>query len=382
MKITHGLGVTAAAAALTLASLAGAAGTATASAGVSQDGVHPAAVGGRLYAVAASSAGNAWAVGITPGTALIMHYNGHDWTTSLKGRGVYDGVAVTAPKNAWAVGGTSWTAPSTLIEHWNGQDWTRVPSPSPAPNSRLTSVSATSTGNAWTVGWTGTGSGTIDSQGDKPLIEHWNGTAWSLVRGPAAVPYGQLTGVDVLSPKDAWAVGWTGPTLGAGSQTLIEHWNGTAWTRVASPNPAGIQDNLTAVTATSTGNAWVAGDHVRSDGSPQPLTEHWNGKTWSVVASPVLDGGAQVAAVSASSPGNAWMTGYTNPDTCNPQCATLTEHWNGTAWTQVPAPNPPGAYLNAYLGVLAISADDALAVGTSAFATVLIAHWNGTTWNG
>jgi hypothetical protein len=55
-------------------------------------------------------------------------------------------------------------------------------------------------------------------------------------------------------------------------------------------------------------------------------------------------------------------------------------HWNGTAWSVVPSPNP-AAYLDAYLGVDAISAKDAWAVGTTNWASTLIAHWNGKAWS-
>ena len=44
---------------------------------------------------------------------------------------VLDGVAATSAGNAWAVGSTPSLAGSTLILHWNGKAWTRVPSPKP-----------------------------------------------------------------------------------------------------------------------------------------------------------------------------------------------------------------------------------------------------------
>ncbi len=59
------------------------------------------------------------------------------------------GVAVTAASNAWAVGGT---ADSTLILRWTGSRWIRVPSPNPGTSAELVGVAATSAGNAWAVG--------------------------------------------------------------------------------------------------------------------------------------------------------------------------------------------------------------------------------------
>jgi hypothetical protein len=44
------------------------------------------------------------------------------------------------------------------------------------------------------------------------------------------LPPGELQGVAVVSGTDAWAVGYQG------DDTLIERWNGTAWSAQPSPN--------------------------------------------------------------------------------------------------------------------------------------------------
>jgi hypothetical protein len=42
------------------------------------------------------------------------------------------------------------------------------------------------------------------------LILHWNGTAWSKVPSPSPGPKGNfLTSVSAVSPTDAWAVGYS-----------------------------------------------------------------------------------------------------------------------------------------------------------------------------
>jgi hypothetical protein len=66
-------------------------------------------------------------------------------------------------------------------------------------------------------------------------------------------PPGALGGVAVVSATDAWTVGSTSTGV-----TVILHWNGTAWTRVASPAPSGGAD-LQGVAATSASNAWAVG---------------------------------------------------------------------------------------------------------------------------
>jgi hypothetical protein len=109
------------------------------------------------------------------------------------------------------------------------------------------------------------------------------------------------------------------------------------------------------------------------------LIEHWNGKNWSVVPTPDPTGDTNLRAVATSSPDNARAVGYTRPSTCNPMPGTIAMHWNGKAWTIVPTPEPP-AYLDAFCGVAAISADDAWAVGTTNWTSTMITHWNGRTW--
>jgi hypothetical protein len=83
-------------------------------------------------------------------------------------------VTVLSGRSAWAVGEVALGGHS-LIVHWNGADWQRVPSPSPSSQGNvLTGVAATSASDAWAVGYAGS-----SSIGSTTLIEHWNGTTWT-----------------------------------------------------------------------------------------------------------------------------------------------------------------------------------------------------------
>jgi hypothetical protein len=61
------------------------------------------------------------------------------------------------------------------------------------------------------------------------LTEHWNGRKWSKVASPGPSPGEEntLLGVSTLAPRDAWAVGGSGTTLGL--RTMLVCWNGRAW---------------------------------------------------------------------------------------------------------------------------------------------------------
>jgi hypothetical protein len=277
-------------------------------------------------------------------------------------RNFLTGVAVLSPCNAWAVGDYNGTTfEQTLIEHWNGSAWKQVPSPNPGGGSFLTSVAATSASNAWAVGDYGNGTGS------QTLIEHWNGSTWKQVPSPNPGSDSFLTGVAATSASNAWAVGRYNNGDPSADQTLIEHWNGTAWTQVPSPNPALGGNLLTGVAATSASNAWAVGYGIIAM-SRQTLIAHWNGTAWKQVPSPNPGGPDNdndlngVVAISAS---NAWAVGsYTSPL----GLSTLTAHWNGTAWAQVPSPNP--GIDNFLAGVAASSATNIWAVGRYVHGTV------------
>jgi hypothetical protein len=95
------------------------------------------------------------------------------------------------------------------------------------------------------------------------LVEHWNGAAWSIVTSPNATQDTELLGVTCTSASDCWAVGnyLTDITGNLYYQTLIEHWNGSSWRRVPSPNPRGPEDELLAISARSARDIWAVGDH-------------------------------------------------------------------------------------------------------------------------
>jgi hypothetical protein len=330
-----------------------------------------------FFGVAVSSC-RAWAVGdYSNGTGrvltLIERWNGTAWKRqpSLNSGTSYNtltGVAATSATNAWAVGQASNNAAGhafqTLAERWNGTRWTRMPSPSPGGptgNNELAGVAATSAGNAWAVGAYDTGPGTAF----QTLAEHWNGTIWTQVPSPSPSD-SELISVAATSASNAWAVGSYSASAG-GSLTLIEHWNGTKWTQVPSPSPGGPgrHNVLSGVAAVSATDAWAVGQYFnRTMFQYQTLVEHWNGTAWAQVPSPnpaPARFANRLFSVAATSASNVWVVGdYISSGPGDPTL-TLVEHWNGTAWTQVPSPNPSGD--NVLDGVGATSASNAWAVG-------------------
>ena len=264
-----------------------------------------------LTAVSAVSPSAIWAVGDYGGESktLIVRWNGTAWNqVPSPSPGLVNyltGVRAVSANDVWAVGyyGDDPSHASGLILHWNGRRWTQVPAPAPGFHSELDAVTATSAASAWAVGSFDT------QQGTWPLILRWNGIAWAQADAPRLKgTRGELLGVDATSALNAWAAGDVPDR--AGQQTLILRWNGTAWTRVPSPNPggSGMVDSLRAVAATSAASAWVAG-YVSNGVTSQSLILHWNGTVWTRTASPSPGSGETLVGIGASSPGGTWAVG-------------------------------------------------------------------------
>jgi len=227
--------------------------------------------GGGLTAVAAAAARTS-AGPASPDTGYVV-------------TGTLEAVAATSATNAWAVGAKG-DVGSPLILHWNGTRWSSVPTGAPA-RSVMFAVAASSAGNAWALA--------LDpvNASSSTVILHWNGRAWKRVSYSA--PAGtNLSSVSVTSPANAWAVGSTRV-----NQMIALHWNGSGWRRVSLPKlPAPDGVTLTGVSATSATYAWAVGAFLSpSDLAKTGFTLHWNGRSWSRVASPpaaVAEDGSQV----------------------------------------------------------------------------------------
>src|SRR5712691_2904341 len=119
------------------------------------------------------------------------------------------------------------------------QSGTGVQPPSPDTISNvLEGVTVLSSCDAWAVGFGAGGNGA-----NQILIEHWDGSAWTVVPslGPGSAG-NVLSSVRAVSRTSIWAVGHY--ANGIGNQTLILHWNGTAWKQVPSPDPGGSDNQL------------------------------------------------------------------------------------------------------------------------------------------
>ena len=298
---------------------------------------------------AARSAADVWAVGLRPGgrcqfQTLTQHWDGSAWTlipspSRTAVNSVLDGVTVAGAAQAWAVGTAGCPADQsrTLTERWNGSAWSIVPSPNGGVTgdrfSTLQAVTATSPSDVWAVG----GQAGIRNRAPVtvPLIEHWNGTSWSIVPVPKAA-VGVLESVSAASASDVWAVG---AGQQAGQPAVALHFDGSSWKLVTVPAPPGTSGGLFGVKALSATDAWAVGESFpNAGGNGKILTDHWTGTSWQVVTAPPVGGPNALSGLSAvdAAPGTGvWAVGFWVTAVAG---NSVVLHWTGTAWKQQTTP--------------------------------------------
>jgi len=115
-------------------------------------------------------------------------------------------------------------------------------------------------------------------------VEHWDGTSWSVVPSPNPAAKNDLYAVSARASNDVWAAGEDDTGVSGANQLLVEHWDGTTWSQVASPSPGPVLYWF-GVSALPGGDVWVVGDY-ENGGSYQTLTEKYGGPCGTPTATP------------------------------------------------------------------------------------------------
>jgi len=296
-----------------------------------------------LFAVSASSPTDIWAVGES-----AIHFDGTKWTAfpvpMVKGdnTSTLGGVADISPTEAWAVGNTnasSSTGITQLIEYWDGTAWSLYPGPTFPANDEpsLATMAAISANDIWAIGSLLNPDGFLYY-----LFEHWDGTSWT----PTTIENGGafLTGSSADATNDVWAVGYSGD-VAESSDTVVYHYDGTSWRQMKGPK-VGVADQLSGVTALAPNDVWAVGNSVaKLHGPTLTLIEHYDGTAWSVVPSPNVGPANsyqsnRLFGITAVSANDIWAFGSYFAANGSEHQITLLEHWDGTSWTIATSPNP------------------------------------------
>lgn len=341
-------------------------------------------------AVSALSEDDVWFAGeqrnwLGQSRLAFAHWNGSYLAASIAPKLDADsitikGLSMSVHDDAWAVGHRQLGGQShPLIVHWDGKTWkvaTIPESMSKVLNNRdeavgsaskqleLRSLAIASPNDVWVVG-------TYPEEGVyKTLTLHWDGNTWEIEASPnVGTSDNQLDAVVSLSERDVWAFGWfqkVGSTDPWDRESLTLHWAGTRWTVVD-----GAQGGISNVSATSvsrTKDIWTVG-HPGFDtsqlgsASRSENSSQWNTQSFPHLNQPSL---SSVAAVSFT---NVWAVGTLwgdYPPQIEPRqvgSRALVLHWDGNAWSKIPAPNP--SYIQSLDSVSAASENEIWVVGSS-----------------
>jgi hypothetical protein len=247
--------------------------------------------------------------------------------------------------------------------------------PAPTTSAHVSGATAVSTTDIWAVG-----TFQDENVAARPLAEHWDGTRWTQVPAPVGDwTFGARLFAVASARSDAvWAVG-NGQNIGE-EKTLIERWDGKQWTIVASPNASIRTNDLNAIAVVAEDDIWAVGEYYGPD-KTLPLTEHWDGSAWSIVPAPAPAASLnRLSGVAAVSSHDVWAVGFQRESNgATPK--TLIEHWDGTSWNVVSGKDPGDS--SELTNVVALAPDDIWATGSSGGgdrSAPLIEHWNGRSW--
>jgi hypothetical protein len=278
---------------------------------------------GELVSVTAPAKNDAWAVGESGASPVILNWNGKSWKpvtvpgTARLGPSQSTAVQATSPGNVWIFGGVAYS--DTGQAHvWNGKTWRTLA----LPTSGFGESAVVSAADVWGY--------PIDSQGCYTLpsrvscLYHWNGAKWTETK-IAGVYSTDLT----AAGHHAWLLGLTdlrnpGGTNPSGIPVVYEATNGKL-RKV--PAPAARIQSYDSIAAAPNGQLWIEASLATAE-APAALF-HWTGKRWTEATIPTLAGGyfAVVSgAIAYDGKDGVWIGGLL--------------HWTGSKWVNTFASVP------------------------------------------
>jgi hypothetical protein len=287
------------------------------------------------------------------------------------------GVTCVDENDCWAVG-VIWSGinsdnspiKQTLVEHYNGSAWSIFPSSNTNSDTEnyLSAVSCVSANDCWAAGYY------IDGEYSQALFEHYDGTTWTIVAGQNGAPDTDtvLWGLTCIESNDCWAVG--------GAQGLTEHYDGTSWSIVTSavptsPNGQSSSYEFNGVTCADHNDCWASGWNHGND-ITLTLIEHYDGTSWSVVNHPTpppVDGRfMDLVGLTCVRSTNCWAVGW------DQSTGAIIEQYNGNGWSMV---NDPTGQFDVLKGIACSASDDCWAIGGYGSELTLAEHWDGNSWS-
>jgi hypothetical protein len=225
--------------------------------------------------------------------------------------GFLDGLVSLPHARAWGFGGYGEVAPYTghpLLEYWNGSAWTDATLPASSYDcGPIAGAGAAPVSNVWAVSLDG-------------CVLRRIGSTWTVAK--RWTDEGQLTGITVFGRNNVWVFGGSAAPAGRpGVGTW--HYNGSTWQQVQ-----GIASGVSVATAVNAEDIWAVAATRRSDKIDTVLV-NYNGSSWQRIS-----GVTKPVGVLASSSGQVWAV--RNAGGTKYQ---LLRRTSSGGWTAVPVPD-------------------------------------------
>jgi hypothetical protein len=179
----------------------------------------PGRSGEEVVAAGASSASNVWAFTGGGSGSRALRWNGSGWSAVRSFAGQIGGAAVISKTDVWVFGEPVFPGSGMGTWHYNGRAWAKVSS-----GHGLEGGSALSASSIWAF--------------DGTKVAHWNGRTWTRTSVASLLPPKTelndpaVVGIDAQSKNSVYAVG-SGNLEDEGGPTVILHYNGHSWAKVA-----------------------------------------------------------------------------------------------------------------------------------------------------
>jgi hypothetical protein len=240
------------------------------------------------------------------------------------------------------------------------------------PVEALSGVTSVSFNEAWGWGYD------VSSSPVTPYLEHFTNGLWSSVPLPTGFS-GFISAISARSSNDVWLAGYTRyPVTAPGGSTELAHWNGTRWSTVATPVlPKAFTSSVFygVDAALPSPYAWAVGAATTSSGT-YGLIEHFNGTYWELDRQG-LQANVQFNSIAGRTLSELWVGG----ETSGPAPSAVLERWNAPAFawqavTTAPYSSPILTHSMAAVGNAIYIAGS----GTTAGPNDTIEEWTGSSW--
>jgi hypothetical protein len=138
-----------------------------------------------------------------------------------------------------------------------------------------------------------------------PLVTRWSGKTWDRINVPVT-PGAVLIQFQAATTAGArtWAVGAFRNDRPEAGFVIDDRWQ---WTHPIDPGLE--EDGFLGVAAEPDGTIWAVGKH-QAGADYQPLIERWDASGWSVVASPRVEGSSVLKGVAVATDGSVYGVGW------------------------------------------------------------------------